>query len=297
MQSDDKSDDSDKTTYQINNDQDRDLHREEKKTFIQSSSSSSSCHEPNNCINENQNSNNNLLPGGVRPWNNRIKLLLKKLGEKSMGYRWMHDQENIHYLKIDEIVNFVQLSINAILTILNSAGLVSLYTNNDYIVIFVLTLTNLVLSAISTIMSGIREKSDYRTIAQNHRDTAYRFTLIYHSIQEQLSLDIKDRQSDKVFMSEKIKEYNDLMQSKQIIRQKIVDKYICETKNTNIYKPVIMTEFENIDIDVDNDVSVDVINVVSDRNSEQNREQKNNIKKSSKQNKINYEINRWIAEV
>jgi len=155
----------------------------------------------------------------------------------------------------------------------------------------------LVLSAILTIIICVREKSDYRAIAQNHRDTAYRFTLIYHSIQEQLSLNIEDRQLDKVFMSEKIKEYNELMQSKQNIRKKIVDQYICETKNTNIYKPVIMAEFENIDIDVDNDVSVDVINIASEQKTDPNNEQKNNLKNSKKQKKINYEINRWLANV
>lgn len=301
MQSDEKSEDSNKIllTYHVNNNNDRDLNQEEKKSLTPATLRQ----EP--CINEGVGTGNN--PGGcypgvcsgatTRPWNNRIKLLLKKLGEKSMGYRWMHDQENIHYLKIDEIVNFVQITIGAILTILNSSGLVSLYTNNDHIVIFTLTLSNLVLSAILTIIIGIREKSDYRSIAQNHRDTAYRFTLIYHSIQEQLSLNIKDRHSDKVFMSEKIKEYNDLMQSKQNIRKKIVDKYICETKNTNIYKPVIMAEFENIDIDVDNDVSIDVDNITSDHDREQKNKQKNNPKNTSKQNKINYEINRWLANV
>lgn len=216
-----------------------------------------------------------------KPWNNRIKLLLKKLGEKSMGYRWMHDQENEYYLKLDKNINNFLIILSAIVTALNSTALASLFASeDDFAIIFWLTLINLILSLILTIIIGIKDKSEYGTIAKNHRETSYKFTQIYHSIQEQLSLDVEDREVDKEFLGKKIKEYDYLMQSKPNIRKKIADKYISETKNTNIYKPIITTEFENIDIDVDN--ADTVINMKSTPEND------------IKQKKINYEISRWL---
>ncbi len=217
-----------------------------------------------------------------KPWNNRIKLLLKKLGEKSMGYRWMHEHENAYYLNFDTNINIAQLILGMILTVLNSTGLISLYAENNYVLIFFLTLSNLILSALLTFTIGLREKIDFRTISQNHKESAYRFTQIYHSIQEQLSLDIEDREIDKEFMRKMIIQYDDLMQTKQNIRKGIVNKYITETKNTNIYKPIIMAEFENIDIEDEHVVNIELDNI------------KNDLESDNKQKKINYEISRWL---
>ncbi|AYV78738.1 MAG: hypothetical protein Edafosvirus29_2 [Edafosvirus sp.] len=219
-----------------------------------------------------------------KPWNNRMKLLLKRLGEKSMGYRWMHDQENAHFLKLDNTFNNLQIILGTLLATLNSTGLATLYANtaNNFNIIFSLTLIGLILSAILTIIMGIREKNEYNTIAFNHKDTASKFTKIYHSIQEQLSLDMEDREIDKEFLGKKIREYDELMQNKPNIRKKILDKYVDETKNINIYKPIITDEFENIDIDDDNDNTV--INIKS----------KNELHDKDKQKKIDYEISRWL---
>ena len=41
--------------------------------------------------------NNNPCDNG--PWNYKILLLLRKIGKKTMGYRWMHEQDTQYYNK------------------------------------------------------------------------------------------------------------------------------------------------------------------------------------------------------
>lgn len=48
----------------------------------------------NNGSHESQSSSKNVTDNQYDPWNYKIVLLLRKIGRKTTGYRWMHEQES-----------------------------------------------------------------------------------------------------------------------------------------------------------------------------------------------------------
>ncbi|MBA42882.1 MAG: hypothetical protein CMF62_02595 [Magnetococcales bacterium] len=187
------------------------------------------------------------------PWNYRIKILLKKIGEKSMGYRWMHEQESIYYKRIDYWVGVMQIVITAILTLLSSGTLILLLTetnsNNNLTSKLTLTLIELFLTLLLNIINGVQNHSDYKGVSKKHLQSSFNFIRIYHTIQEQLTLPVLQRENDHEFLQEKIKEYDDLVLEAPEIQKKIRDEYLTATKDHSIFKPSILGDIENIEID------------------------------------------------
>ena len=65
------------------------------------------------------------------PWNYKIVMLLTKIGKRTMGYRWMHDQEAHHYDNRDTKVGVIELVIITFVTILTGAGFTNFLVATD----------------------------------------------------------------------------------------------------------------------------------------------------------------------
>lgn len=225
-------------------------------------------------------------------WNYRMKLLLKKVGEKSMGYRWLHDKENEYYYNVDYTLSVTQLVLSSSIASLTSGTVIQLLGDNGETdtgrIVIILTIINLILSLLLTIVMGIRDQSDYKGRSNQHHKTSVDFSKISNSIAEQFSLRLKDREDDTKFLKEKIKEYDKIMQASPLVRRKTLDAYVDATKNKDIYKPAIVGDIENIDIENDED------NRAKEETDTLTTATANTTKKNTNQSKINYEITRWL---
>lgn len=228
--------------------------------------------------NDSEETSNQIIQD-TSPWNFRIKLLLKKIGEKSMGYRWMHEKESMNYETKDYWIGLLELFLGAMITTLTSGTLVGLFADtnlrNNPETIVSLTMIELIFALILSVTIGIKEHSDFRSKQIDHKNTAYKFTQLYHSIQEQFSINLEEREKDNIFLRLKIQEYDSLMENSLNISKQILNKYIEASKNYDIYKPAILGHFDNIEITDDAHGTVNI-----------------NIQEDTKLD--NYEFNRWM---
>ena len=65
------------------------------------------------------------------PWNYKIQLLLKKIGEKCMGYRWMHNKEQRYYENMDEKYTIIELILVSIITTVTGSEFVALFASSN----------------------------------------------------------------------------------------------------------------------------------------------------------------------
>jgi hypothetical protein len=232
------------------------------------------------------NSDNNIkIKAEDDSWNYRMKLMLKKIGEKSMGYRWMNEQEYAHYLNVDYYIGIVIIVLTALVTTLTSGTLIGLFSDTNLVknsdTLMIITLLEVIMSALSGIAIAIRDQGEFKKKSRDYKDTSYKFARIYHSIQEQFSLPIKERENDIQFLKDKIKEYDDLMEAMGTIRPKILQKYINTARAQNHNKPAL-EEYETIEI-------LDYApNAPNDGNKEIT-------KIENAKSRIKYEIDRWIS--
>src|SRR5438445_11130919 len=65
------------------------------------------------------------------PWNYKILLLLKKIGTKTMGYRWMHEREAEYYENINTKFGIYEMSIMTILGIITGTEFINFVNESD----------------------------------------------------------------------------------------------------------------------------------------------------------------------
>tara|TARA_Y100000780_G_C13688247_1_gene418491 strand:- start:1067 stop:1912 length:846 start_codon:yes stop_codon:yes gene_type:complete len=244
---------------------------------------------PINCTDTIINMDNNQINPASRtrsinePWNYNIKFFLKKIGEKSMGYRWMLEQEAVYYKKVDTFIKISQIVLTAILTILSSGTLILLLVdtgNNESLTAkLIVTLIELFITLILNIINGINQQGNFKSKSKKFLQVSYNFIRIYHTIQQQLIKPIEQRENDHKFVQKKVDEYDNLLIDTLEIRQSIRDAYLIATKDRNIFKPLIVGDIENIDIE-----NIDTDSEIIDKNTDE----KNN------NNKYKFEIQRFI---
>lgn len=220
------------------------------------------------------------------PWNYGIQLLLKKIGEKSGGYKWMNIKEQYYHGKIKERYNTAEVIILAIITTIISSEFVVLVSDsgleNNKAAMVVISGIQILLTLAYTIVRNMKKNGKHELKEHQHRSASAKFSAISTSIQEQLSFSIEDREKDKDFLRSSIKKYNTLLEANPLIREKTMHKYIEGTKDSKIFKPMVVGGFDQIEIVIDPD------------NSSHNSDMKVKNKDKPVSNKAQYEINRWM---
>lgn len=199
------------------------------------------------------------------PWNYKIILLLKKIGNKTMGYRWMHEQEAIKNSILATKYNVIEMLTLVILGVLNGGEFISfifyygLQCNHTlYIIIGIVQIITLI---ISTFIKGYIQINNFAQNTLNHQYVASKIAEINLSIQYQLSLNVNDRDNDIIFLRNTIKNFNDIMYLAPPISKQIKNIYIEGSKENEMF------------------------NLFSEENVETNKTTNNTLK---------YQIDRWL---
>lgn len=206
-------------------------------------------------------------------WNENILILLKRLGNKAMGYRWMHEQESLEMLNKDSKFSKIEIILLALIGAVTSGEFITFLVEADLyehkvVAICVLSLHILMLVGYG-ILKSMRESGNYPKESFEHKYSSIRFGELGLDIQNQLSLNVEDRDTDKVFLRNTIKTYNDLMLISPKVDPDTMDKYVNAIEDNDIYTPLI--------IDVAKDVSSTTVE--TDVSSAKN---------------LDHEIKRWL---
>lgn len=211
-------------------------------------------------------------------WNYKIVLLLQKIGKKTMGYRWMHDQESKNNNDQDGRYMIADIVLKLINGLLTGSSMASLVSNPDIadniIVLYILTALALIIELASGVITAIRESNNFADTAIKHNYAATKFSEINLDIQNQLSLNLKDRDTDKDFLKNIIKKYNDLIMIVPQISEEVKNTYIASSDENDIYNPIIVGDYNNIQI-IDKKEEIETND-------------------TDRKVKSDYEINRWL---
>lgn len=233
---------------------------------------------------------------------------LKKIGEKSIGYKWMHNYEKEYYEKNEGIYKIWEIILLAIIgtitggefvaftsefaKVLNAASTNILVT---IIIFWGINTLKLIISLIYAVVKGLKDSGDFPKKIYDHQYTCAKFNEIYMDIQNQFTLSVKNREIDSSFLQNKTKEFNELMQTAPKIRRSTINKYIKATENEDIYKPLLVGEFDKIEIVIDEDK--DNVNLRVTKNNPHDMVNNTTGFDSLTQNKAKYQISRWLKNI
>lgn len=203
-------------------------------------------------------------------WNRAIVELLKKIGERSLGYRWMHNLESDYYESLDSKLAMIEVLLLGLLGVLTSVQLIGAAiptltgtadtTNTtNTIIILTITIIQLLLTCIFGIIKSIRENSNFPQQSYKNKYASNKFNSINLKIQEQFSLELDKRDDDKTFTHHLLGQYNDLLFESPSIRSKTMKKYVEGTKDSKINKPITIAEINTMDIMLNDEFSTNNI--------------------------------------
>jgi hypothetical protein len=245
-----------------------------------------------------------------RPWNTLLSLQLKKIGEKSIAYKWLNDYESNYYESYEARCERTGMILQIILGTLTSAFFVSFVSglSNGSAVVIALTVIQLVIMGLWGIVDGIRSSGDFIRRANDHKYISTKFNELYLQIQGQFILPVQKRVNDIDFFSSISKNFNDYMFTAPSIRESTEKLYLSACKNESIYKPIIIGGFEKVEIVINDNKSTDIRVASHDddlndnntrgtyRRKKQDRAQ--SFIKSTRDRgfdeEVSFEINRWL---
>lgn len=216
------------------------------------------------------------------PWNTRIQLFLKKLGDRAIAYKWMHNRERHLYTESLYKLNISLRILMTILGLLDSVSVVSALNDSfedkkNILIIF--TILNLLFVVILGILNEIKDNGDYIDKINNNKEASIKFSKFIIDIQSQLSLNIKDREPDTIYIRKITKTYDKLMNISPHIRSITMNEYMQASDLNNINKPIFVGGSDNIDIVIHDDLT----KIKSPHNN-----------KTKKNKAQNYEIEKWV---
>jgi hypothetical protein len=187
-------------------------------------------------------------------WNNNILKLLNKIGRKTMGYRWMHDQASQFNQNSHNTYKIVEIILAAVLDLITGGELCGFIFNNglnqDKTLIITIACIQFVLLIVSHVIVGIKTASDFEKNVSRHDHAATKFGEINLSIQQKLALEIKYRGDDKEFLNHIIKTFTDLLVIAPKIDQKIQNEYVEKSEDNDIFSTPLINEDDLTDVKI-----------------------------------------------
>lgn len=224
-------------------------------------------------------------------WNNRIQLLLKKIGEKSLGYRWMHEKDRAIN---DSAQGKYELAENLFLAVagaVDTVGFIDVMSTGNLednkTFLFTLAIVKIVLILIIAIIVVLKKSGNFQENATKHKDHVNKFNKINLAIQKELSLNISQRQRDSDFLKYIIETYNDVMDTHPQISDKTMENYIKVSQKSGIYKPLSAGVFEEIEINLDHE------NHVRDYHDHKSKKKPTELRQNGV-TRHEFEMNRWL---
>src|SRR5581483_8036424 len=122
----------------------------------------------------------------------------------TMGYRWMHEQEFQYYETMHTRLSIIEMLILAFLGTITGGGLINFITgtgiDNNKIIYIIITTIQIVTIFIVAIIKGYGNVVKYEKKMNDHLNASLKNSELNLNIQTQLSLNIKDRESDVTFL-------------------------------------------------------------------------------------------------
>ena len=230
---------------------------------------------------------------GNHVWNYKILLMLRKVGKKTMGYRWMHDQEAEYYEQMDTHIGIYEMIILAFMGTITGAGFINLVTSagldNSIIFNIIIQVIYLIIFFLMATVKGYRDINKYEKKKNSHFNAATKNAELNLNIQYQLSLNISDRDNDKIFLQNVIKSFNDILLLSPPIRNCTKLKYVEGAKDNDIFNPLISVG-DNLQIIIHDDNN----RIRNNENGNIEDDDNENIVAKTSDSKMSYEIDRWL---
>ena len=215
-----------------------------------------------------------------QPWNYKIILFLKKVGTKTMGYRWMYDHEAEHFEHMDDLFKIIEIVLLAILGLLTSGQLITLIVTSGAqykIAWIVVTAIQLILVLIYAIVKGIHDTMEYPREIFRCNYSALKFGGINLDIQNQLALNLSDRDTDKVFLKNITKSFNDAIYTAPKLQNRTKKQYLKNIEDDDVFQPLQEDSMGNIRL------------VIQDK-----KDIEKDIDDDKKESKRDYQVERWL---
>ena len=177
-------------------------------------------------------------------YNTHLEEVIAAEAEKSLVLRWLHDQSEKRYSKLNTFVAFPVIVISA-LAGTASIGQESLFGNSDAapIVIGVMSLAVSVLNVIGNYFSWAKR-------AEGHRISGINYAKLHRWISIELALPRDQRVPAKHFLKEIREQIDRLNETSPAIPQQSVDAFSTKMKNlgSNITLPEICNQIHNVEV-------------------------------------------------
>lgn len=233
-------------------------------------------------LNKSDEIDSDLYNNSNGPWNYRMQLLLKKLGEDAELLKYLHDQDQRFYVKKLKIYNICEglvmtllstlMGIQFISTVLDS--FISSPENVAYFFVGIV-LTQIVLLILYNIIKTFKNGNDLPNKIKNHNDSKISYSNINLSIKQELAKDVENRFSSDEFLSNVVNEFTRVESNAKQIRKKTIDK-CSKVYGRNLFSPI---ESDKIKINIP---------------SNNNLTDTDNSDEKYINNKLNYQINKFL---
>ena len=186
-----------------------------------------------------------------KPWNYQIMRQLKKIGEKSFGYKWMHNEEIIYYTDVLKYLTMAEI----ILTVIHGANIfgsiVTIFSTTNKPLIAAFTTAQAILFIIITILKTWKESAEYVNRIDSHRTAFIKFGQISTKIQNQFCIAVGKRDNDSNFLDYTTEGFASVVSSAPNIRVATLRRLLESTRDSNVSKPLSLESIAEIDIVVD----------------------------------------------
>jgi|AntRauTorckE6833_2_1112554.scaffolds.fasta_scaffold03107_9 hypothetical protein len=173
-------------------------------------------------------------------WTNSLEHLVRKWGENSKGYSWIHNHISIKYHNYHNYFNVTQISL---------AGLASLGNFSNVECTSYLAWSLGIISMGSFIISGVITFKEFNDNSILHKDASSKFKGLAGDIEYQLSINRLNRQNGEEFISECKEVYDSLIANSPRIPDWAIEKYKKKFGKSNISHPEIVDTLEHIKIE------------------------------------------------
>ena len=163
---------------------------------------------------------NPVVLGDRRGWNSALAIYVKRLGQRSGGYKWMHGQASRYFTVRFQWIGVTSIIVNALATAGNIPFAANCQEEYDWVKIIAIILGFLV-----TIAMAYQQFKDYGSRRTDHKTMESNWAALYDHIMQQLHKNSRDRQEANDYIEWISKEFNDLKASSPLIPQSIIDKY------------------------------------------------------------------------
>jgi len=244
----------------------------------------------NNEINNKEKEKINMdeINSDMDPWNGRIVLFLIKIRKKTVAYRWMHDRETVKFENSLARYKWIDLIFLAFASVLTGGEFITLLfhtgLDSNEAALITISCVQLVIIFFYTIFKGMRENSEFEKNIFNHNYISSKFGELNLNIQNQLSINIDDREKDRDFLKNTIKSFNDLLYLAPKIRIETKSEYIENSEENDVFNP-ITDNHGNIQIVIQHDEH----KPDQDKNNTQNQQVAKKVDLQSK-----YQFDRWL---